>query len=338
MTAVADHFRSDETKKMVNAIERTIKNQIAEPVDLELSKAQPDMWDKVLTAFNATLAKAESTYLTKATSFNCTEEENETSLGALRRRAWLALIAKIKENAADASVLTKLRSNFEERFRYDDNGVPRVWKPEDDMDSAFQKARDDTLSIIPIYAKIAPSDTSLIPSLPSDPPSTSSDPDSEFDFPSTFIILTETKQLDLTTRFRRDADAYYVEAKRSTVSSVAQIPTWMYGVLVVLGWNEAMVVLFNPLYFAFMLVALGSAYAAIQLGLVGPIMTIVGTVTREIQRQASDKLREHFSEPQQQQLNGAHRTNSTNGHSVEGNGNGEYDEYELQESRRKQPL
>ena len=75
--------------------------------------------------------------------FNCTEEENETSLGALRRRAWLALIAKIKENAADASVLTKLRSNFEERFRYDDNGVPRVWKPEDDMDSAFQKARDD---------------------------------------------------------------------------------------------------------------------------------------------------------------------------------------------------
>ena len=72
-------------------------------------------------------------------------------------------------------------------------------------------------------------------------------------------MFTETKALDLSTKFRRDADAYYVEAKRSTVSSVAQIPYWMYGVLVVLGWNEAMAVLFNPMYFAFLLIALASA-------------------------------------------------------------------------------
>lgn len=93
-------------------------------------------------------------------------------------------------------------------------------------------------------------------------PSESADPASgtdDFDFPSTLLIFTETKALDLTNRFRRDADAYYVEAKRSTVSSVAQIPYWMYGVLVVLGWNEAMVVLFNPLYFAMLLVLAASA-------------------------------------------------------------------------------
>jgi hypothetical protein len=32
----------------------------------------------------------------------------------------------------------------------------------------------------------------------------------------------------------------------------------MYGVLVVLGWNEAMMVLFNPLYFAVLLGFLGA--------------------------------------------------------------------------------
>ena len=73
------------------------------------------------------------------------------------------------------------------------------------------------------------------------------------------MLLSETKQLDINSRFRRDADAYYVEAKRSTVASIAQIPYWMYGVLVVLGWNEAMVVLFNPLYFAVLLGMLGAA-------------------------------------------------------------------------------
>jgi hypothetical protein len=33
----------------------------------------------------------------------------------------------------------------------------------------------------------------------------------------------------------------------------------MYGVLVVLGWNEAMAILFNPLYFTTLLIALAFA-------------------------------------------------------------------------------
>jgi hypothetical protein len=73
-------------------------------------------------------------------------------------------------------------------------------------------------------------------------------------------VFTETRAIELTQKFRREADAYYVEAKRSTVASIAQIPYWMYGVLVVLGWNEAMAVLFNPLYFTFLLFGLGAAY------------------------------------------------------------------------------
>lgn len=35
---------------------------------------------------------------------------------------------------------------FEEKFRYDDKGLPKVWKPEDDIDSYFKKARDEVSS------------------------------------------------------------------------------------------------------------------------------------------------------------------------------------------------
>lgn len=80
----------------------------------------------------------------------------------------------------------------------------------------------------------------------------------EFDFAASLVVFSESKYLDLTARFRRDADAYFVEAKRSTVSSMAQVPFWIYGVMVVLGWNEAMMVLFNPLYFV-MVITLASA-------------------------------------------------------------------------------
>jgi len=98
-------------------------------------------------------------------------------------------------------------------------------------------------------------DTSLEYSLPSEPSDLSGETE-EFDFESTLTIFSETKAMDITNRFRRDADAYYVEAKRSTVSGIAQIPYWIYGVLVVLGWNEAMAILFNPLYFATLIIGL----------------------------------------------------------------------------------
>ena len=101
-------------------------------------------------------------------------------------------------------------------------------------------------------------DTSLEYSLPSEPSDLSGETE-EFDFESTLTVFSETKAMDISTRFRRDADAYYVEAKRSTVSGIAQIPYWMYGVLIVLGWNEAMAILFNPLYFVALIVGLISA-------------------------------------------------------------------------------
>ncbi|KAI5829813.1 root hair defective 3 GTP-binding protein [Schizophyllum commune Tattone D] len=293
--SVADQCRKDETKKMINQIERNFKKQIAEPVDVALNQPAPDMWDKVLKAFRQTLDKAEATYLTKAKSFNCTEEENTTSLATLRKRAWLALRAKVDEHTSDAVFIGKMRAYFEERFRYDEHGVPRVWKPEDDIDSHFKKARDQALELIPLYAKIAPQDSSLQVELPDEP--TDSLTQEDFDFEATLTVFTETKTMDLTNKFRKDADAFYVEAKRSTVASVAQIPVWMYGVLVVLGWNEAMAVLFNPMYFTMLLISLVSAYIIIQLGLAGPLFQVLRTITGEVQRQAYARLQEHFSQP-----------------------------------------
>jgi hypothetical protein len=74
--------------------------------------------------------------------FDCTNEENDESLTTLRQRAWVALRTKIGEQTADAAILGKLRAFFEERFRYDEHGVPRVWKPDDDIDGAFKSAKD----------------------------------------------------------------------------------------------------------------------------------------------------------------------------------------------------
>ena len=61
----------------------------------------------------------------------------------LRRKSWLALRSKIDEQTSDSLLMSKLRGTFEEKFRYDDAGVPRVWRPDDDIDGIFRKSRDE---------------------------------------------------------------------------------------------------------------------------------------------------------------------------------------------------
>lgn len=52
------------------------------------------------------------------------------------------------EQTADSTLLIKLKLAFEERFRYDADGVPKVWKPEDDIDTAFRIAKDEVSAIM----------------------------------------------------------------------------------------------------------------------------------------------------------------------------------------------
>lgn len=257
----------------------------------------------------------------------------------LRRKAWLALRAKIDEQTADTVLMSKLRSVFEDRFRYDEEGVPRVWKPEDDIDGLFRIARDETLNLIPIYAKIEPSDPNKAITLPS----TVEDPyqaalvekgeEEEFDFASTLTLFTETRKAEITSRFRKEADAYYVEAKRSTVSSIAQVPLWMYGVMVALGWNEFLAVVRSPVYFTLLLLCIAGAYVVYRLNLAGPLTSVGKAVGREMHRIADEQLRQHFSQPLPQPAMLA-ESSQRRSEKVATSNTSKAEEFELQEKKK----
>ncbi len=53
-------------------------------------------------------------------------------------------------------------------------------------------------------------------------------------------VLSESKRQDLVVRFKKTADGVYVEAKRSAIGGITQVPLYFYAILVVLGWNEIM--------------------------------------------------------------------------------------------------
>ena len=114
------------------------------------------MWDRVLGVWRDACDRAAALYRERAAHLNTTPDEDAATVGRLHMVAWRALLDRVQESTSETVLASRLRAFFEDRFRYDASGVPRVWKPSDDMDDAFVQARDATLALIPLYATMQP--------------------------------------------------------------------------------------------------------------------------------------------------------------------------------------
>ncbi|KAI7858071.1 RHD3/Sey1 [Circinella umbellata] len=288
---VSAQARADEFKKMSKQLAKQVENELSEPVSLQLNNPNEKIWHNIIEAYKETVEHGQKTLVDKAKSFNSSDDELEESILGLKRQAWLVLRKKVDEELADNMLLLKLRSRFEEKFRYDEHGLPRVWKPEDDIDSYFRKARDEALTLIPLFSKINLGDDEGF----------DIESDEDFDFKHSLTILTEAKQIDITNRFKRESDAFYLEAKRSVVSTTAKIPSWLLVVLIALGWNEFMAILKSPIYLILFVFCITFGYIIYALNLWGPLERILTTIFGEATKMAKERMVEGMEKVKEQQ-------------------------------------
>lgn len=269
---VSGRLRKEEMRRLATRSERWVRSRLGESVGIEFNKlgsgrggsgapaegekpaSEKDLWDRIWAIFTDTASHAESRFTDRARSFEATPDEVEIGLWRLRRKSWAALKDKIDEEMMEGNLLLKLRENFEEKFRYDEDGVPRIWKPTDDIEGLYTKARESTLELIPLLSRFRLTRTSAPPPLDAwigTPPDTVTSADEE-DLPPIGVVdeeegksleeemtvLSDVKRQDLATRFKKTADGVYVEAKRSAIGGVTQVPLYFYGLLLALGWNE----------------------------------------------------------------------------------------------------
>lgn len=269
---VSGRLRKEEMRRLATRVERWVRSRLGESVGLEFNKlgsgrggsgapetgekpaTEKDLWDRIWNLFTATVKEAETRFIERAKSFNASEDEIEVGLWRLRRKSWGVLRAKVDEEVMEGNILLKLRENFEDKFRYDEAGVPRIWRPTDDIEGLYTKAKESTLTLIPLLSRFRLAATYAPPDLPEwigNAPD-SIDPKDEEDLTpiggvdeeegksleEEMTILSEAKRQDLVVRFKKTADGVYVEAKRSAIGGVAQVPLYFYGLLLALGWNE----------------------------------------------------------------------------------------------------
>lgn len=114
----------------------------------------------------------------------------------------------------------------------------------------------------------------------------------DFDFNQSLTVLSEAKQIDISNRFKRESDAFYLEAKRSVVATTAKIPNWAIAAMIFLGWNEFMTILRNPLYMVLFVLCISFGYIIFALNLWGPIERIITAVAGEATKIAKERIKE----------------------------------------------
>lgn len=271
LNEVSGRLRREEMRRLATRVEHWVRSRLGESVGLEFNAlgsgrggsgapetgergSETEIWDRIWSVFVKTVLEAERRFTDRAKSFDASSGEVDVGLWRLRRKSWGVLRAKIEEEMMEGNLLLKLRENFEDKFRYDEAGVPRIWRPTDDIEGIYTKARESTLTLIPLLSRFQSSHTSTPPPLdewignappeatPADEedlaPIGGVDEEEGKSLEEEMLILTDTKRQDVTARFKKTADGVYVEAKRSAIGGMTQVPLYFYGLLLALGWNE----------------------------------------------------------------------------------------------------
>ncbi|KAI0163413.1 RHD3/Sey1 [Pestalotiopsis sp. NC0098] len=323
---VSAKLRKEEMRRLATRVERWVKSRLGDAVGLEFNKlgsgragtgapesgekpeTEKDLWDRIWTVFVSVVKEAETRFADRAKSFEASQGEVDVGLWRLRRKSWVALREKIEEEVMEGNILLKLRENFEDKFRYDEAGVPRIWRPTDDIEGIYTKARESTLALIPLLSRFRLSATYGPPELPefigTQPAGAETEDEDDLhpiggvdeedgkSLEEEMTVLSESKRQDLVVRFKKTADGVYVEAKRSAIGGVAQVPLYFYGILLALGWNELVTVLRNPMLFLLLIILAGGTYVAYTLNLLGPMMQMSNAAWGQGLEIGKQKLRE----------------------------------------------
>ncbi|ODV73568.1 dynamin-like GTPase SEY1 [Cyberlindnera jadinii NRRL Y-1542] len=267
------------TSRIAKKLVPSLKN---ETVD---SFAAPDieMWDRVLDSFRELLKLSLSKYQTSDSTYDfklgCSPEENDRIVQKIGKESWLSFDNFIHDYLRPDNVVNILKRQFDEVFTYDNTGIPRVWKNETEISSAYREASQHALKSLPLLsiAKLS-NDSEIIPDY-----DIYDDEDEEDVHPHRFShILSAPEQLRVKKDFLKQAEVSYRDASRSIISNISKIPPFMYILLIVLGWNEFMAILRNPLYLVLAILIGTGLFFVNTLNLWGPLDLAFHALVKQI--------------------------------------------------------
>ncbi|KAJ3390196.1 Dynamin-like GTPase that mediates homotypic ER fusion [Lobulomyces angularis] len=275
---ITEKRKVEAMEKMVKSLQKFVRESISDPVQVYLNESEDNMWQNVFYVYKTTVEKSTANLTNRSKAFEVGEEEIASAVLSMKRDAWELLLKVLTEGTSEAEMVSKLKRAFDRKFKYDDDEVPRMWNVGDDIDKVFNEAKLEAEKVLRLFVKFDV-DFDQFAGI-----------GEEFIDEHALVLLSPLKVQKIKGKFAREADTSFIEAKRSLAPTIAKIPTWFVALTVVLGWNEFMAILYNPVYFVSLALFLVGGFIVYKLGLAGPLFSVARVATGEVTRQVGAQI------------------------------------------------
>ncbi|CCE64882.1 hypothetical protein TPHA_0J00590 [Tetrapisispora phaffii CBS 4417] len=297
------YLRSIAIEDLIKKSNKLISNKVKDQSIALLSHPETNVWDIILEKFNATFDDILKSYRSDGDDdevekydfkLSLTKEHNDKIFKEIRVSAWNALYDAVHNYLKEDTIANIIRDRFENKFRFDEDDSPRLWKSEEEIDSAFRVAREHAMEIFNVLTLMSTSDkVEIIPDVELKDESTLDEDElAEYHSFKFAHILNDTSKEKAQKQIRRQINIAVLDAKRSMIQTTTHIPVWVYVLLLVLGWGKLMAIVRNPLSLTLGLLAIVSFYFVHKFDLWNPVMNVAQTVVGEAADTVKLKLRE----------------------------------------------
>ncbi|AOW30373.1 dynamin-like GTPase [Candida albicans SC5314] len=283
-----------ELNSIVNKSVKKLSASLSKSIQFELGDPNEETWDNVLQQFKGVYEKFGGDF-----GLGTSSTQNQQAIEKFKFKSWCQFYDVTHKLISREKLLALLQDRFDDKFRYDENGLPKLYLNEQDLEKTFAVAKQHALQVLPIltFAKLADG-SEIVPDydifdskLREQFLGGYDDSDDEEDHCFAEII-TEQEKSEVLAKFKKEVDAKYIETKRSIVQHITQIPYYIYLIILVLGWNEFMAIIRNPLFFSLSIVLGATVYVLYYLGLLRPALVVAQRTMDEVIVMAKTKLRE----------------------------------------------
>ncbi|KAG6469468.1 hypothetical protein ZIOFF_074185 [Zingiber officinale] len=270
------HLASVRSAKIsqLNALyEGQLNKALAEPVEALLDAAADDTWSSIKNLLQRETESATSGFASALATFDLDQATMDKMIERLKQYGRSVVESKAREEAG--RVLIRMKDRFSTLFSRDEDSMPRIWTGKEDIKAITKAARSASLKLLSVMAATRLDDESdkIAETLSLALMDTSNSAvknrsiqttdllasSSWQEVPAATTLITPVQCQNLWRQFKAETEytvtqaisaqarlTGYLEANKRNNSVLP--PPWAIAAMLVLGFNEFMTLLRNPLY------------------------------------------------------------------------------------------
>ncbi|KZV51416.1 hypothetical protein F511_20580 [Dorcoceras hygrometricum] len=265
--------RAAKLSELTSKYETKLNEALSGPIESLLEGASDDTWPAIRKLLRRETETAVTEFSSALSGFEMDDVTKSKKLSKLEDHARGIVEAKAREEAG--RVLIRMKERFLKLFSQDSDSMPRVWTGKEDIRAITKTARSSSLKLLSVMAAIRLDDdadaientlslalveppksgTSTNRSISGDPLASST----WEEVPSSKTLLTPVQCKSLWRQFTNETEYTVTQAFAAQEASRRNNnwlpPPWAIVAIVLLGFNEFMTLLRNPLYLGIIFIA-----------------------------------------------------------------------------------